>query len=50
MGLAELNRRIVILRSELDALRPLNPQQERRIVDKYLGNKVIEDIEFQINR
>ena len=35
MTLANLNGRITALRNQLDALRPLNPEQERRIMDKF---------------
>ncbi|MBD0256814.1 MAG: Fic family protein, partial [Cytophagales bacterium] len=35
MTLADLNGRITALRNQLDALRPLNPEQERRIMDKF---------------
>jgi Fic family protein len=35
MALTDLNARIMALRSQLDALRPLNPEQERRIMDKF---------------
>ncbi|HEX8530008.1 MAG TPA: Fic family protein, partial [Cytophagales bacterium] len=35
MTLADLNGRITALRSQLDAFRPLNPEQERRIMDKF---------------
>jgi Fic family protein len=35
MTLADLNGRIKALRNQLDALHPLNPEQERRIMDKF---------------
>jgi Fic family protein len=35
MTLADLNGRIKALRNQLDALQPLNPEQERRIMDKF---------------
>jgi Fic family protein len=35
MTLSALNGRITSLRNQLDALRPLNPEQERRIMDKF---------------
>ncbi len=35
MTLPEISTRIEILRSRLDSIRPLNPEQERRIMDKF---------------